>query len=333
MIAQEARPSKAAVRAALLSARLYHDTLGDKSMLRYAGFGVLEPKQAFDILKLDSEAPNPYVPWLSLYRLGLAYETFRASSDKWLQPIAINAVDLKVRAAQCAPDLLMVAEVVARPWWKKLLPARAPKATGTANSRALLANFRNWQTTVTPNSDGSTMVVTEMEVRAPFRRLALMCDPRQWQNVSLFWYESKAVNGPRGAPPSIDDPNAKPQAWSGTLQEKVAGMGVLTVLLGIDYKVDASSNICTVDYKFIKSPDSSLCLDNGQMIVKPTKDDGWLHTHLDKKINFGRALFGGLSSADLLAPSFIGTWMRVQQDFWASYATGWQQPDDASHSS
>ena len=122
MIAQEARPSKAAVRAALLSARLYHDTLGDKSMLRYAGFGVLEPKQAFDILKLDSEAPNPYVPWLSLYRLGLAYETFRASSDKWLQPIAINAVDLKVRAAQCAPDLLMVAEVVARPWWKKLLP-------------------------------------------------------------------------------------------------------------------------------------------------------------------------------------------------------------------
>jgi hypothetical protein len=330
LIAPEARPSKAAVRAALLSARLYHDTLGDKSMLRYAGFGVLEPERAFDILKRDSETPNPYVPWLSLYRLGLAYETFRATSDKWLRPIAINAVDLKVRAALCAPDLLMVA---ARPWWKKLLPARAPKATGTANSRALLANFRNWNTTVTPNSDGSTVVVTEMEVRAPFRRLALMCDPRQWQNVSLFWYESKVVDGPRGDPPSIGNPNAKPQPWSGTLREKVAGMGVLTVLLGIDYKVNEIRNVCTVDYEFICSPDSSLCLDNGRMIVEPTKDDGWLHTHLDKHINFERALFGGLSSADLLAPSFIGTWMRVQQDFWAAYATGWQQPDDASHSS
>ena len=52
---------------------------------------------------------------------------------------------------------------------------------------------------------------------------------------------------------------------------------------------------------------------------------------LDKKIDFGQALFGGPSSADLLAPSFIGTWMRVQQDFWAAYATGWQRRDDASH--
>ena len=110
-------------------------------------------------------------------------------------------------------------------------------------------------------------------------------------------------------------------------------MGVLTVRLHVDYKVELSSNVCTVDYQFIKSPDSSLCLDNGRMIVKPTGDDGWLHTYVDKNIDFGHALFGGLSSADLLAPSFIGTWMRVQQDFWAAYATEWQRPDDASHSS
>ena len=322
MIAPKARPNKAAVRAALLSARLYHDTLGDKSMLRYAGFGVMEPKRAFDILKRDSEAPNPYVPWLSLYRLGLAYgQTFRVASDKWLKPIASNAVDLGAQAARSsdpgAPDLLM-----------------AP--TGTANSRAPLTNARNWKTTVTPNSDGSTMVVAEMEVRAPFHRLALMSDPRQWQNVSLFWYESTAVEfkgAPPGDPPSIDNPDAQPQPWSGTLREKVAGMGVFTVLLDVNYKVKLRSNVCTVDYKFSSSPDSSLCLDNGRMIVKPTGDDGWLHTYLDKKIDFGHALFGGPSSADLLAPSFIGTWMRVQQDFWAACATGWQQRDDASHSS
>ena len=326
MIAPKARPNKAAVRAALLSARLYDDTLGDKSMLRYAGFGVLEPERAFDILKRDSEAPNPYVPWLSLYRLGLAYgqtygQPFRAASDEWLQAIAINAVDLGTQAARSSdPGALYL--------------LMAP--TGTANSRAPLTNARNWKTTVTPNSDGSTMVVAEMEVRAPFHRLALMCDPRQWQNVSLFWYESKAVKfkgTPPGDLPSIDDPKAQPQPWSGTLQEKVAGMGVLTVLLDVDYKVELSSNVCTVDYQFISSPDSSLCLDNGRMIVESTGDDGWLHTYVDKKIDFEHALFGGPSSADLLAPSFIGTWMRVQQDFWAAYATGWQRRDDASHSS
>ena len=317
MIAPKARPNKAAVRAALLSARLYHDTLGDKSMLRYAGFGVLEPKRAFDILKRDSEAPDPYVPWLSLYRLGLAYEqTFREASDEWLQPIKIDAVELGAQAAR-SPD----------PGASDLLMA----ATGTANSRAPLTNARNWKTTVTPNIDGSTMVVAEMEVRAPFRRLALICDPRQWQNVSLFWYESTAVEGaPPGDLPSIDDPDAEPQPWCGTLREKVAGMGVLTVLLDVDYKVELSSNVCTVDYEFSSSPDSSLCLDNGRMRVEPTRD-GWLYTYLDKKIDFGQALFGGPSSADLLAPSFIGTWMRVQQDFWAAYATGWQRRDDASH--
>ena len=323
MIAPNARPNKAAVRAALLSARLYDDTLGDKSMLRYAGFGVLEPERAFDILRRDSEAPNPYVPWLSLYRLGLAYgqtygQTFRAASDEWLEPIASKAVELGAQAARSSD-----------PGALNLLTA----PTGTANSRAPLTNARNWKTTVTPNSDGSTTVVVEMEVRAPFLRLALMCDPRQWQNVSLFWYESTAVDGaPPGNPPSINDPDAQPQPWSGTLQEKVAGMGVLTVLLHVDYKVELSSNVCTVDYQFIRSPDSSLCLDNGRMIVEP-REDGWFYTYIDKKIDFGRALFGGLSSADLLAPSFIGTWMRVQQDFWAAYATGWQQPADASHSS
>jgi hypothetical protein len=320
LIAPEARPNKAAVRAALLSARLYADTR-DQSMLRYAGFGVLEPNRAFDILKSDSEAPNPYVPWLSLYRLGLAYEqTHRAASDEWLQAIRTKAVDLGAQAARPFD-----------PGAVYLLTA----PTGTANSRAPLTSAREWKTTVTPNSDGSTMVVTEMEVRAPFHRIALMCDPRQWQNVSLFWYESTAVEfkgTPPGDLPSIDDPVAQPQPWCGTLREKVAGMGVFTVLLDVDYKVELSSNVCTVDYKFSSSPDSSLCLDNGQMIVEP-REDGWLYTYIDKKINFGPALFGGPSSADLLAPSFIGTWMRVQQDFWAAYATGWQRRDDASPSS
>jgi len=303
------RPNKAAVRAALLSARLYHDTLGDKSLLRYAGFGVLEPTRAFDILKRDSEAPDPYVPWLSLYRLGLAYgETFRATSADWLRPIASDAVDLGAQAA-LSPD----------PNAHNLLKA----ANGTVNSRAPLTNARNWKTTVTPNMDGSTFVVAEMEVRAPFRRVALICDPRQWQNVSLFWYESTAVSGaPPGDPPSINDPNAEPQPWRGTLREKVAGMGILTVLLDVDYQI--TSDVCTVDYKFRFSPDSSLCLDNGKMRVE-SSEDGWLRTYLDKKIDFGSALFGGPSSADLLAPSFIGTWMRVQQDFWAACATGWQQ--------
>jgi hypothetical protein len=307
------RASKSAVRASLLSARLYHDTLGDKSLLRYAGFGVLEPEWALRILTRDAAQRDPYVPWPSLVRLGLAYDS-----------MSRNQIDDKVAAR-------------AQELWKAIRSpdeqsAKLLAAAAEGGDREPLTNARNWNTTVTSNASRETVVVTEVEVRADFNRVALMCDPRQWQNVSLFWYESipvKVEGPPLGPLPSIDDPSAIPQPWSGTLQEKVAGMGILTVRLGIDYKVGKSR--CTVDYRFESSPDSNLKLDDGRTTVE-RGEDGWLKTQVVKKIDFEDAPFGGPSSADLLAPSFIATWMRVQQDFWVAKATAWQR-DGTSHSS
>ena len=315
MAAPASRPSKSAVRASLLSARLYHDTLEGNSLLRYAGFGVVEPNLALEIIERDAGQRDPYVPWLSLVRLGMAYAY-----------LPQDEIDDKAKEIA----------TIARKLWNVSPPSddRAAKLLATdvgSDNREPLTFARNWKMTVT--KDGSaTVVIAEIEVLADFNRVALMCDPRQWQNVSLFWYESIPVGvtrPPLGPLPSIDDPSAEPQPWSGTLREKVAGMGIMTVDLGVEYTVEKDK--CTVKYWFLGSPDSNLKLDNGTTTVE-RGEDGWLKTTVVKRIDFADAPFGGPSSADLLAPSFIATWMRVQQDFWVAKATSWQR-DGTSHPS
>jgi hypothetical protein len=101
----------------------------------------------------------------------------------------------------------------------------------------------------------------------------------------------------------------------------------MTVYLKVDYQVEETS--CRVDYGFVSSPDSKLSRDDGWMTVTKT-DDGWLKSRVLKEIDFEDAPFGGPSSADLLAPSFIATWMRVQQDFWLSRATDSQRAPSSS---
>jgi hypothetical protein len=311
LAAPNSRPSKSAVRAALLSARLYHDTLENNSLLRYAGFGVLDRDWALEILKGDAEQPDPYVPRLSLARLGRAFSSLPRD-------------EIKARVNDIEP--------LARDFWTLGQPpdqraAALLTADVDRHDNGPIANARNWDTDVTQEG-GATVVVSEMEILADFKRVALMCDPRQWENVSLFWYESTPVEGaPEGPTPSIDDPTAKPEPWNGILRETVAGMGVMTVYLWVNYQVEETS--CRIDYGFVSSPDSQLSLDDGWMTVTKM-NDGWLKSTVLKKIDFEDAPFGGPSSADLLAPSFIATWMRVQQDFWAARATDWQRPTSSS---
>jgi hypothetical protein len=303
LAAPNSRPSKSAVRAALLSARLYHDTLENNSLLRYAGFGVLDRDRALEILKGDAEQPDPYVPWLSLARLTMAFSCL-PPDQKDDRANDVGAIEQGLLSVSRLPD----------PQAAALLAADVD-----CSDRAPLTNARNWKTTVTRRGR-VTVVVSEMEILADLKRVALMCDPRQWENVSLFWYESTPVKGaPEGPTPSIDDPTAEPKPWTGILRETVAGMGVMTVYLGVDYDYQVEEDRCTVDYWFKSSPDSKLSRDDGKMTVIKM-DDGWLKSRVLKEIDFEDALFGGPSSADLLAPSFIATWMRVQQDFWAARA-------------
>jgi hypothetical protein len=311
LAAPNSRPSKSAVRAALLSARLYHDTLENNSLLRYAGFGVLDRDRALEILKDDAGQPDPYVPWLSLARLAMAFICL-PPDQKEDSANDVGAIEQGLLSVSRPPDR----------------QAAALLAAGVdCSDRAPLANARNWKTTVTRRGQ-VTVVVSEIEILADFKRVALMCDPRQLEKVSLFWYESTPVKGgPEGPTPSIDDPTAEPEPWRGILRETVAGSGVMTVYLGVDYRVEEDR--CTVDYWFESSPDSKLSRDNGRTTVVKM-DDGWLKSTILKEIDFEDAPFGGPSSADLLAPSFIATWMRVQQDFWAARATDWQRPTSSS---
>jgi hypothetical protein len=301
LAAPTSRPSKSAVRAALLSARLYHDTLENNSLLRYAGFGVLDLSRALEILRGDAEQPEPYVPRLSLARLSRAFTSLPEDQTG----VSVNDI-----------------EPIAEELWTLSRPPDEQAAALLAadvdrHGRGRIMNAQDWHTTVTRRGP-VTVVESQMEIRAKLKRVAVMCDPRNWQNVSLFWYESTPVEGaPEGPAPDIDNPNAEPQRWRGILREKVAGMGIMTVRLKVDYQVDDTS--CRVDYEFLSSPDSQLSRDNGWMKVTEM-DDGWLQSRVLKEIDFEDAPFGGPSSADLLAPSFIATWMRVQQDFWAARA-------------
>ena len=77
---------------------------------------------------------------------------------------------------------------------------------------------------------------------------------------------------------------------------------------------------CRLTYKFESSPDR-LKKDNGELTLTPIPDDpegpGWLLA-VTKYIDFEDAPFGGPSPGDVMAPSFFASWMRIQQDIWAT---------------
>lgn len=330
-----ARPSERLVRTALLSARLFIDSLMPNSVVRFGSPGVMKPLDAFAVLVRDgqvaaeADGSRPHVPYSARARLvtaGLqAVDLQQQQSRKEGLPSDPELV--KIRAELEALANTVQREFAGLPHETRVnnyFAAPLDAATSLADPPDL-PYARKWSTRVVPTSGPMTHIVSEVEVLAELRLVAMLCDPRRWSEDSLFWLVTEGSDFDPAEPPKLDleDPKirkrAKATSWRGRLHEEVAGLAIFAVELGIDFEV--TDERCKLKYWWIDSP-SGIKADNGELTVRPiTVDDkptGWLKARVTKAIDFEDAAFGGPSSGDLLAPSFFASWMRVQQDAWIS---------------
>jgi hypothetical protein len=161
----------------------------------------------------------------------------------------------------------------------------------------------NWNVDVT--AEGSaTKIVATIDLREPdVSRIADVLNPAQWSTDSIFWYRSTPI-----------DPQSLPRGekgWRGTLREVVAGMAIFVVDLHIEYRPEDPPNL--LKYRFLRSPDP-ITKDDGYISIK--EGDGIHTVTVEKLIDFADNPFGGPGILDVLAPSYMASWLRVQQDQW-----------------
>src|SRR5262249_26040577 len=154
----------------------------------------------------------------------------------------------------------------------------------------------------------ATRIVATVDFAAEKEVIARELDPRKWAQDSIFWYRSTAIQYDR-----VD----KDGGWSGVLREIVAGMAIFTVDLGIDYRPENDREI--LKPWFIRSPDP-ITKDDGTIRIEPI-DGGGQTVRIEKIIDFADNPFGGPSALDLVAPSYMASWLRVQQDQWMARLT------------
>jgi hypothetical protein len=319
------QPSERLLRAALLSARLFADSLDPNALIRYAGLGLMRPAAAMQVLRRDLDHrprafdppgdPRPQVPKETYARLEMAVKEALESvkTEKDDDPHGLRA------------ELVGFGDSL-----------RTNLGADTAGLRVLLPDdrstvsrdkhpeyFKEWSTKVPPRPGPDTLIISQIKLKSDVRLVAMLCDPRRWSQGSLFWQVTTGYDYVPPAPPDLPD-LADPEvrrhghasSWKGKLHEVVAGLATFTVELDIDFDVQPDS--CKLTYGFHSSPDR-LTKDNGELTLVPiTKDPGWLLATVTKYIDFEDAPFGGPSSGDIMAPNFFASWMRIQQDIWAT---------------
>jgi hypothetical protein len=319
------QPSERLVRAALLSARLFADSLDPNAMIRYAGLGLMRPAAAMDVLRRDLDHrprafgppgdPRPQVPKETYARLELAVkealESVEAEDDDDPHGLRAGLVGFGDSLRNQLGDDPAGLSV--------LLPADRRQVDRAVHPKY----FKDWGTKVPPRPGPDTLIISEIKLLSDVRLVAMLCDPRRWSQGSLFWKETTGYDYESPAPPPLPD-LTKPEvrreghadSWKGCLHEVVAGLATFTVELDIDFQVQPDS--CKLKYSFKSSPDR-LTKDNGELTLTPLADDpGWLLAKVTKYIDFEDAPFGGPSSGDIMAPNFFASWMRIQQDIWAT---------------
>jgi hypothetical protein len=288
------------LRGALLSTRLYADAL-ETPVLRYGGIGTMAIEDALGLLIEDGRADHGQTPWLTRFRLAKNLRKQLPDDD----------------------DLCPLLDDLAATSYGY---ERANEASYQAlQERTALARAKEWDTTVTKDGPRTT-ITSKVEVKASYPLIALMSDPRRWADNSLFWYESSKLddNGdpePPLAKLEVDPPLDKGASWDGVLRERVAGVALYTAHLDVHYEVDDEQT--GVDYSLNWTPDN-LTVDKGTVRVTKLKDDdeGWVRGEVVKTVDFEDSPYGGPSITDLVAPSYLGSWLRVQQDLWIAVATG-----------
>jgi hypothetical protein len=186
-------------------------------------------------------------------------------------------------------------------------PASAA-ATRNVHRESSLQVAENWNVDVT--ADGSaTKIVASIDLRdEDVGRIAQVLDPAEWSTDSIFWYRSTPID----KEPIADSGGG----WRGVLREVVAGMAIFTVDLYIEYRPNQPENL--LQYRFLRSPDP-ITKDDGYIAIDSR--DGVHKITVEKVIDFADNPFGGPSALDLLAPSYMASWLRVQQDQWMARLT------------
>ena len=336
------QPSERLVRTALLSARMFVDSLELQPLVRFPSFGLMDPTTALKVLARDVKRPpdgvprrrdgsprqesrhpaEPRLPTQSYIRLKLAVEE------------ALESQEAQVRTSRTDPDELRASVQELTDSIETALPddddtglrdvlsstPRVRRDLGQDPERAHPWYAKDWSTVVEPTTGLSTHITSQIDVYGELNLVAKLCDPRRWSDGSLFWITTRAYGfePPGGEPPELvglADPRP-PAEWHGRLREEVAGLAIFSVDLHIDY--ESTEHGWRMEYHWLKSPDK-LTKDDGELTIEPIGDEGWLRATVTKEVDFLQAPFGGPSSGDILAPSFFSSWMRIQQDIWATH--------------
>jgi hypothetical protein len=300
----------AMVRGALFSARLYADAL-DEPAVTVAALGALPIDQALDVLTSDGTSQVCRTSPVTRFRVAKAlYEGI----DRH-KPSAF----LRDRVTR-----LGLTSMSQRDWDLSVRPAPARKGDTAASARgdSVLPATAPWSTKVT-TAGPQTVITSNVEVEADYLLLAHMADPRRWAENSLFWFRSDRLDA-RGEPedpleplPADYVPADVPESWLGRLVEQVAGVAIYEAELEIGYEVDDRK--CVVTYHLVATSDN-ITVDEGHLRITRSKQRGWVKTEVRKAVDFTDSPYGGPSSSDLFAPSYMASWLRVQQDLWIAAA-------------
>jgi hypothetical protein len=177
---------------------------------------------------------------------------------------------------------------------------------------AAMATTQNWNVDAQAVGSATQIVGTVDVLSSDYARITEVLNPEQWCRDSIFWYRSTALGDKKQLP--IPDAAG---AWRGTLREVVAGMAIFTVDLNIEYRpysIYRADQEFIVKYTFLRSSDP-IVRDDGTITIKERPEGGYT-VRVEKLVDFADNPYGGPSSLDLLAPSYMASWLRVQQDQW-----------------
>lgn len=328
------------VRAALLAARLYADAM-EQPFLRPEAPGLMSITDALDTLIASAEPDPPLTPDLTRWRiaraLSLALDPAERVEERgspvFAAPETYSGEDngvLRELVSASQRDERRTDRARFDSWRDICDRVSALEASGKGQTAPLRARpFAvdalarrsqplDWETTVQVEPTGETKVASFIEVEgADFARLAQLCDPSQWWKNSLFWYESTRLdeNG-RPLPDVTYRADELPESWKGRLLEVVSAVAIFRVILNVRFEVEADS--CLVQYWIDSSPDR-IVKDDGYAYVTRVGENRW-RTQIVKRVDFANGPFGQPSAMDICLPSYIGSWLRVQQDLWAAEA-------------
>ena len=326
------RPSERLVRTALLSARLFADSLDPNAMIRYAGLGLINPTAALDVLKrelktrppadskprMPGQPVRPQVPKETYTRLEMAVQEALGTieAEEGDDPTGLRS---EMRDFGQTLRTTLGADHAGL---RQMLPDDGRAVPKDVHP----TYFKGWQTTTPPRPGPDTLIISEIKLKSEVRFVAMLCDPRRWSQGSLFWKKTEAHDFTSAEPPELPDlfdekvrKSGTATSWSGQLREEVAGLATFTVELNIDFDVQPDS--CKLNYE-LRELTGSAQEGQRELTLTPIPDDpegpGWLLAVVTKYIDFEDAPFGGPSPGDVMAPSFFASWMRIQQDIWAT---------------